>query len=181
MYYYDFREDQKKDLRGLLSSVIFQLCGQSDSYYNVLSTFYSTHNDGQQSPGDDDLVRCLKGLLNLQERPPIYLIIDGLDECPCDSALSSSREKVLSLLVDLVKTRLPKLWICVTSRPEADIKSVLEPLSFRSISLHDEKGQKEDIENYISSVVNTNGKMQRWTAEHKHLVIEILTERADGM
>jgi hypothetical protein len=181
MYYYDFREDQKKDLRGLLSSVLFQLCDQSDSYHNILSAFYSTHRDGQQSPSDDDLVLCLKDLLNHQERPPIYLIIDGLDECPTDSALSSPREKVLSLLVDLVKTRLPKLWICVTSRPEADIKPVLEPLSFRSISLHDEKGQKEDIENYISSVVNTNGKMQRWTAEHKQVVVEILTERADGM
>ena len=26
MYYYDFRENKKKDLRGLLSSVLFQLC-----------------------------------------------------------------------------------------------------------------------------------------------------------
>jgi hypothetical protein len=39
MYYYDFRENQKKDLRGLLSSVLFQLCDQSDSYYNIVSTF----------------------------------------------------------------------------------------------------------------------------------------------
>jgi hypothetical protein len=91
------------------------------------------------------------------------------------------RKEVLSLLADLVKTQFPNLWICVTSRPEADIRPVLDPLTFRSISLHDEKGQKEDIENYIRSVVNTNGKMQRWTAEHKLLVINILTERADGM
>ena len=31
MFYYDFREDEKKDLRGLLSSILFQLCDQSDS------------------------------------------------------------------------------------------------------------------------------------------------------
>jgi len=38
MYYYDFREDKKKDLRGLLSSLVFQLCDQSDSYHGILST-----------------------------------------------------------------------------------------------------------------------------------------------
>jgi len=38
MYYYDFRVQQKKDLCGLLSSVLFQLGDQSDSYYNILST-----------------------------------------------------------------------------------------------------------------------------------------------
>jgi hypothetical protein len=181
MYYYDFREDQKKDLRGLLSSVLFQLCDQSDSYYNALSTFHSAHRNGAQSPSSDDLVRCLKGLLNLQGTPPVYLIVDGLDECPSTSSLSSPREGVLSFLEELVEARLPNLRICVTSRPETDIKPVLEPLTFRSISLHDESGQKEDIENYIRSVVNTNKKMRKWTPEHKQLVIDVLTEQVDGM
>ena len=179
IYYYDFREDQKKDLHGLLSSVLFQLCDQSDSYCNILSTFHSAHRNGAQSPSNGDLARCLEGLLNLRGTPPIYLIVDGLDECPRTSTLSSPREDVLSLLKGLVDARLPNLRICVTSRPEADIKGVLELLTFRSISLHDETGQKEDIENYIRSVVNR--KMRRWTPEHKLLVIDTLTERADGM
>jgi hypothetical protein len=85
------------------------------------------------------------------------------------------------LLEDLINSRLPNLRICVTSRPEVDIKAVLEPLSFHSVSLHDEKGQMEDIENYIKSVVNTDKKMRRWKPEHKQLVIDVLTKRADGM
>jgi hypothetical protein len=181
MFYYDFREDEKKDLRGLLSSVLFQLCDQSDSYYNILSTFYSTHRDGAQSPSDEELVRCLKDLLNLPGQAPVYLIVDALDECPSTSALSSPREAVLSLLEDLIDSQLSNLRICVTSRPEADIKPVLHPLTFRSVSLHEERGQKEDIENYIKSVVNTNRRMRRWKSEHKQLVIDVLTERADGM
>ena len=98
MYYYDFREDQKKDLRGLLSSVLYQLCDQSDSYYDILSTFYSTHRYGTQSPSDDELIRCLKDLLSLPRQAPIILIVDGLDECPNTSALSFPRENVLKLL-----------------------------------------------------------------------------------
>jgi hypothetical protein len=181
LYYHDFREDQKKDLRGLLSSVLVQLCDQSDSSYNILSTLYSAHRDGAQSPSDDVLIRCITDILKVPGPIPVYLIIDGLDECPSTSALSSPREEVLSLLETLVESRLPNLRICVTSRPEADIKLVLEPLTFRSISLHDESGQMEDIENYIKSVVNTNRKMQRWTHEHRKLAIDVLTERAGGM
>jgi len=79
MFYYDFREDEKKDLRGLLSSMLFQLCDQSDPYSTVLSTFYSKHRDGARSPSDDELIRCLKDLLSLPGQAPIYLIIDALD------------------------------------------------------------------------------------------------------
>ena len=181
MFYYDFKEDEKKDLRGLLSSLLFQLCDQSNSYYDILSTFYSTHRDGAQSPSNDELVRCLKNLLNLPGQAPVYLIVDALDECPSTSSLTPPREAVLSLLEDLIDSRLPNLRICVTSRPEADIKPVLEPLTFRSVSLHEERGQKEDIEKYIKSVVNTNRRMRRWKPEHKQLVIDFLKERADGM
>jgi len=181
MFYYDFREKEKKDLRGLLSSTLFQLCDQSDSYYDVLASFYSTHRDGAQSPGDDELVRCLKDVLSLPGQAPVYLVVDALDECPNTSALSSPRLELLTLLENLVDSRLPNLRMCVTSRPEADIKPILEPLTFRSVSLHDEQGQREDIENYITSAVDTNRNMRRWSPEHRQLVINVLTEKADGM
>ena len=75
MFYYDFKEDEKKDLRGLLSSVLFQLCDQSDSYYDILSTFYSTHRRGAKFPSDDELILCLKHLLSLPGQAPVYLIV----------------------------------------------------------------------------------------------------------
>jgi hypothetical protein len=123
----------------------------------------------------------LKRLLELPQQAPIFLIVDALDECPDTPSLPSPREKVLTLLEDLIESKHPSLRICVTSRPEANIKSILEPLTFRSISLHDQIGQKEDIKNYIKSMVATNGRMKNWSAEYKQLVIDVLTERSDGM
>src|SRR5579863_744934 len=102
MYYYDFREDQKKDLRGFLSSVLLQLCDQSDSYCDILSAFYSAHHEGTQSPSDGDLVQCLKELLSLPGQAPVCMIVDALDECNNTSSLSSSRENVLTLLEGLI-------------------------------------------------------------------------------
>jgi len=180
MFYYDFREDQKKDLRGLVSSMLVQLCHQSDSYCDILFRFYLDHARGSQHPGDDELVRCLRNILEFPGQAPIFLIVDGLDECP-NLTLPSPREKVLMLLEDLIDSHLPNLRICVTSRPEVDIKLVLDPLTYCSVSLHDERGQMEDIEKYIRSVVNTSRKMRRWKPEHKELVIDVLTKRADGM
>ena len=76
-----------------------------------------------------------------------------------------------------------RLYICATSRPEVDIRAVLQPLAFRSVSLHDETGQKTDIAHYIRNVVNSSLSvaMRRWRSEDRSLVIETLTERADGM
>jgi hypothetical protein len=180
-HYFDFREDGKKDQRGLLSSILSQLCDQCDSYHGILSTFYSSHRDGARSPSDDELARCLKDLLELPGQAPVYLIIDALDESPDTSDVSSPRERVLILLEDLIDSKLPNLRICVTSRPEADIKAALEPLTSHSVSIHDESGQREDIENYIKFTVNSHRKMRKWKPEHKQLVIDALTARADGM
>jgi hypothetical protein len=181
LFYYDFREDQKKDLRGLLSSVLVQLGHQSDSYCDIVSKLYSDHVNGHERPRDVTLLGCFKRLLELPQQAPIFLIVDALDECPDTPSLPSPREKVLTLLKDLIELKHPSLRICVTSRPEANIKAILEPLTFCSISLHDEIGQKEDIKNYIKSVVATNGRMKNWNAEYKQLVIDALTERSDGM
>jgi hypothetical protein len=180
-FYCDFREGQKKELRGLVSSLLIQLCHQSDSYSDVLSNFYLQHNNGSRHPGDDALVECLKEILEIQGQAPVYLIIDALDECPITSSLPSPRDDVLTFVEELIDRHIPNLRICVTSRPETDIKSVLTPLIFHSISLHDEIGQMEDMANYIKSVVTTDRIMRRWSATDKQLVIDALAKKADGM
>jgi hypothetical protein len=180
-FYCDFREDQKKDLRGLVSSLLVQLCHQSDSYCDILSKFYSEHANGSRYPGDDALAGCLKDLLKLPGNAPVYLIVDALDECPNTSSIPSPRDEVLNLIKELIKSEIPNLRICATSRPEMDIKKALDPLIFRPVSLHDERGQKVDIEEYITSVIKTDPRNERWKAEDKRLVIDVLTRKADGM
>ena len=169
------------ELRGLLSSFLVQLYHQSDSYFDVLSNFYSEHDKGSRPPSDDALAGCLKEILNLPGLAPIYLIVDGLDECPNPSVVRSPRAEVLSLIKELVKTPILNLRICVTSRPELDIADVLDPLTFRAVSLHDEGGQKRDIEDYIKSVINTRPKKGIWKEEHRTLAIDVLIEKSNGM
>jgi|SRR6266850_8594545 len=95
--------------------------------------------------------------------------------------MPSPREQVLDRLKDLVELSLPNFHLCVTSRPEIDIRNALEPSTSRQVSLHDQTGQKKDIIDYITSVVNSDAKMQRWRDEDKCSVIQTLSERANGM
>jgi hypothetical protein len=180
-FYCDFRDDQKKSQRGLLSSLLVQLCEQSDAYSSILSDFYVTHGRGSQHASDSELLGCLKDMLKLPGQATVHIIIDALDECPITSDLSMPRERVLELVEELVNLQIPNLRICVTSRPEADILSVLEPLAFRSVSLHGESGQVEDIAEYIKSVIQTSRETRRWKDTDKQLVIEELVKKADGM
>ncbi len=180
-FYCDFREDQKKELHGLLSSFLVQLCRQSESYCNILSNFYLQHDKGLRSPSDGARAGCLKDLLLLPGHAPVYLVVDALDECPNTPAIRSPRAKVLALIEELVESQIPNLHICVTSRPEIDIKDVLSPLIFSSVSLHDEGGQKKDIEDYIKSVIHKYREKNKWTADQDKLVVDILTKKSNGM
>jgi hypothetical protein len=122
-------------------------------------------------------------MLTLRDHHPIYLIMDALDECPDDSEVPSPRNRILQLLKELVDLHLPGIRICVTSRPEFDIRDFLEPLTSCQVSVHDQSGQKQDIADYIRSVVYSDSEpyMRRWKKEDKELVIETLCIRADGM
>ena len=70
----------------------------------------------------------------MTEQLPIYIVMDALDECPNDSGIPSPREKVLDLVQELVELHHPTLRLCITSRPEYDIRTTLEPLATQQVS-----------------------------------------------
>jgi len=182
-FYCDFRDDQKKDRRGLLSSLLVQLGEQSDAYSAILSKFYEDHRRGSQQShaSDSELADCLKNMLKFRGQATVHVVVDGLDECPIATGSQLPREKVLEVIEELVNLQVQNLRICVTSRPESDILSVLEPLAFLSVSLHSQDGQVHDIAEYVKSFVHTDREMRRWKATDKQLVIDVLTKKADGM
>ena len=180
-FYFDFKDTGQPDSRALLSSLLIQLSDQYEKFYDVLFELYSRHQDGSKQPTNDSLMQCLKDMLAIMEQVPTYLIIDALDECPNDSGIPSLREQALELVTELVELRRQNLRLCITSRPEFDIHTTLRPLATQQLSLHDENGQKQDINAYITSIVRSDTKMKTWRDDDKDMVIEKLTEKADGM
>jgi hypothetical protein len=81
-------------------------------------------------PSNTVLTKCLEDMLILPDQPPIYLIMDALNESPITSGIPSARE--------------------------IDIRNAIEPLTSFRVSLHDQTGQKEDIADYVRTVVYSN-------------------------
>ena len=182
-FYFDFRNEEKRSRRNLLPSLLAQLSARSEPFCDIFHRLYMEHDNGLRQPSDSALMVCLKKMLTLPCRDPVYLILDALDECPKTSGVPPIRKQVLDLVKELVDLRLPHLHICVTSRPEVDIQHILGSVASHSVSLHTESGQKKDITEYVKSVIRSNsfGEITRWSDADKELVIETLSERADGM
>jgi hypothetical protein len=182
-HYFDYKDKDKRHVRGLLKSVLFQLSGDSDRYLGVLHRLYRMCRDGTEQPGISALTNCLKTMLGLPGQHPIFVIMDALDECPNNTGTPSARDEVLDFVEDLVRLGHSNLFICITSRPEQDIQTVLNPLTStsRRVALHEERGQREDIHKFVRSFVYTDRAMRRWKDDDKELVIDTLSERASGM
>ncbi|KAH9060245.1 hypothetical protein EDB87DRAFT_1683762 [Lactarius vividus] len=182
-FYFDFRDLKKQSCHDLLLSLVSQLSTRSSPCCDILHGFYKTHENGTRQPSDDTLKECLKEMLRLLARGPTFVVLDALDECPDSPGIPSPRHEVLQLVKELVGLGLQGLHICATSRPEVDIRAILDPLASRSVSLHSQTGQQTDIADYVRNIVNSSPstEMRRWRADDRNLVIKTLTERADGM
>ena len=180
-YYFTFNEIAKQGIRGLLTSLLSQFCAKSDPCYEILSNLYSKNDAGSRQPDNKTLTESLKEILRLPQVPMRYIILDGIDECPNTSGRPTAREEVVEFLKELVGLNLANLRICVTSRPEIDIRTALEPLTPLLVPLQDQGGQKQAIFDYISKVVHSDPRMETWMPEDKQLVIDTLSARADGM
>ena len=185
-YYFDSKDAAKGDLRGLLASLLMQLGDSSGPFLDVVFQLYIKHGHGSEQPCEGALARLLKSLLE-RSQSSIYIIIDGVDNCPnspnTNTGTKSARKKVLEFLEGIVRSRYSNLYICITSSPEGDMQRSLKILapSSRRVILHEQKGQMEDIESYISHFIQNDTDMQTWPAGDKDLVFKTLSERASGM
>jgi hypothetical protein len=174
-FYLDFRDRAKQTARGLLSSLLDQLCTQANHFYDTFSSLCSKLDDQGLPPSDNDLTECLIHMLREPEQRPVYIVVDALDACS-----GAPRAQVLLIMKVLVGLGSPHLRICITSRPELDISDILEPLKPVCISLHDDERQHEDIAQYVKSVVYSDAKAREWSDEDKKLVIDTLANNSGG-
>jgi hypothetical protein len=180
-YYFDFRDKEKQNIRNFITSMLLQLSGCSNHYYEIISGLYSSHGNGMRRPSHGALMGCLKEMLTVAVELPVFVIIEALDECFDTPGIQTPQEGILDVVKELTQLRHPNLHICVTSRQEVDVQTKLEPLAVSAVSLHEQSGRKKDIANYVSYVMSLDENLKKWRDEDKNLVVEELSERADGM
>ena len=160
-----------------MAALIKQLCRKRDTIPPWLLKFKYDSLSTSTASKQESFIKLAEDL----EFKEVFVVIDALDECPNASGIPSAREEVLDFLKDLVGAQFLDLHICATSRLEIDIRTSLGPLALRTFSIHDQERQKEDIEDYVRSIVYSDERMRRWRDDDKEMVVETLRENADGM
>ncbi|KAF8493463.1 hypothetical protein F5888DRAFT_1926981 [Russula emetica] len=180
-YYFDSKNSKRRNLWGLLASLVTQLYESSKRHPKSMPTLYTKCRNSSDPPSEVELTQLLNDFLaELKAQFSIYIVIDGVDNCM--ETGSTESPKVLKFLEGLVRTKHSKLYICITSTlmegMEKSLKQMAAGASSRRVVLHDEDGQKKDIKTYITAFVRNN--MQTLPDKDKEDVIKTLSERAGG-
>ncbi|KZV62638.1 hypothetical protein PENSPDRAFT_758563 [Peniophora sp. CONT] len=177
-FYFDEGDDKKKDHRGLVSSLIFQIGISSERNLDHLRKQHSSH-----SPTYDILLPLLSQLLKLSGRTVI--VIDALDECP--ERARDSDKGLLRFFLDL-----RDLWsrddidlrVLATSRLENDIRECMPALITHSLNVNEAREHTDDIRNYISNQLFAGRESKAysgWPESIKWSVYNTLIEMSNGM
>jgi hypothetical protein len=183
-YFIDSKKPDKRNFRGLLASLVTQLCEGSKRHPESMPTLYTKCRNGSDPPSEADLTQLLNRFLaELQVNFSIYIVIDGVDNCIEAESTEFPRKKVLKFLEDLVRSRHFILNICITGSLKEGMEKSLTPLAAGALSRHvildDQSEQKKDIETYIAAFVQRH--MQTLPDKDKDDVIKTLSDRAGGM
>jgi ankyrin repeat protein len=117
--------------------------------------------------------------------PEIFCILDALDECEDDSRewLMQKLGRIFSSNNDKPATRVTtgRLKMLVTSRPWDDIEFGFLEASKIRLKTEEEAGIDHDIRTFIKEKVNALARRRGYTAQEREIVTEALTSKANGM
>lgn len=178
-FYISFSDEEKQTVRSMVKSLIVQVCGcRPDTPQPILdlSRFQTVNHE----PGLELLEATLQATTEDFKR--IYLVIDGLDECP---TTGDERSELLKFIKRIHGWSRPTLHILLTSRREQDIEEALGPLFGTSagVKVDLERHQREvdrDIGTFIVQKLESP-EFNSWPQTTKDNVEKTLTEKAEGM
>ena len=171
IFYFSFSDNRKQTFESLLLSLVAQL-GWKEPGRSMLEREYKKPN--RSLPGVEALEEIL--LSSIEQYDEIFLVLDALDECPEND---EARRTVLDGLERLARTA-SNLKILATSRELRDVQDQMSLLGADvvSISTH---SVDADIEKYVGSELSRDRRLSRMDGDLKSLIMETLTEKADGM
>ena len=144
-----------------------------------LKTLYTKKcNYGHEEPTLADLTDMIELLVSNDDISDFYLVLDGLDESPVKDG---KREELLEWLAELLDRLAGKLHLCVSSRPEVDIREKFSAIPQLSEISMVESHVAQDISLYITSSLSTHPKLRKLPPTLKTEIQETLFARAQGM
>lgn len=165
----------------MLASLIKQICSNRPgvSQLHAIKRLHDYKTKGQR-PDTQTLETTL--LSSTSGCSAVYVIIDGLDECPL---LGGQREQLLKSLRRILAAASDNFHTFLTSRKEPDITLGIRPLLSSPAKieidlLNYQQSIDDDIRQYINLALATDD-FKTWPEEVKEEARQLLIQKADCM
>ena len=168
-FFIRFGDQKKRTLSLILRSIAYQMAQSVPSFMQRINELVEEAIDFETADPRTIWERIFKSILfNMEERQPLYWIIDGLDEADDPRA-------VIRLLSDIFLSSTPIRVLLVgrkTSEIAAAFQKVPKALNLGLISI---EGHLEDLRCYIRQELSMSG-----TAEFKESIVQRIVEGAQN-
>ncbi|KAL7799329.1 ankyrin repeat-containing domain protein [Trichoderma afarasin] len=173
-FYFSFSDIQKQQVNGMLASLIKQICSNRPgvSQLHAIKRLHDYKAKGQR-PDTQTLETAL--LSSTSGCSAVYVIIDGLDECPL---LAGQREQLLKSLRCILAAASDNFHTFLTSRKEPDINLGIPKIEIDILNYH--YFIDNDIRQYINLTLATDN-FKTWPEEVKEEARQLLIQKADCM
>lgn len=170
-YYFDFNDERKQGLEGLLRSILAQLSGQKVKFPEEIQRLHDESTRHQQQPNLSSLIETFFFLIGRFRR--VYLVIDALDEC-------TEREDLLNFINEVANQKAGNASILVASRKEQDFVAGLEGITKNSLCVQDAPTE-DDIRLFIQKRLMRDLKLKKRPEPVKREIEQSLVDGAHGM
>ncbi|KAH8823000.1 hypothetical protein DL96DRAFT_328876 [Flagelloscypha sp. PMI_526] len=174
-YYFDFSHPITLSFTMLLRTLVRQLMKLDPLH---LQGLYAASENGLKKLRIEELKTALQHLLSSSSSsPPVYIVVDGIDECP-----ENERKHVISFLASLAV----HAKVMLTSRDQQDVRDALEGyVQFSYDILQGDGGKareavKKDIDKYIEGQLDTR-KWKNWPKEECMHIRKFVGKKAEGV
>ena len=165
-FFFVMKSGAKESLDGMLSSILIQLATLPERHKVLCDAYDSDKHIG--TPSRSSLLTYFDRMLEVPGN--VSLVIDALDEHP------APRDELLRFLANLSRNRHDHLRFLVTSRNESDIYPVMRDIGAIEVNLSKALEQKEDMHNYITSVLKSDEPFRTWRVSYSH-ILDLIKKR----
>jgi hypothetical protein len=171
-HYCDFRTASSLNSTNILGSIVRQVVSQSSHLPSVVQTLYDDLVN-VRAPGIDDFQDLLAKISGMSCEM-IYIIVDGLDECP-------DRKSFLQAVSGLSECSVKQNFrILVTSRPSQDIRQSFEKMGSSIFGVGPDQIAK-DVELHVKTEILKQPKLSKLPHDIKESTRKSITSGAQGM
>ncbi|KAF9769817.1 hypothetical protein IL306_012717 [Fusarium sp. DS 682] len=173
--YFYFKHTQNRAHNGLLRAVLEQLISQnmalSDQFFHDISSL-----EGE----DLRKTEKLQGLIEraLEACRVLYLVFDGLDECPRDEAMKTVKWLLHLVSKDFQETNLR---LIISSQRDGAVDKLLKPYPSISLDKSETPAHTEDIERYCEEFCGRIEEEFGLTREIRNEILSEVLNSTNGM